>query len=178
MLFRRIRLSVVGLALATALSGATEEDIGTQEDRAALFDYLFEKTMEREAFSEIKNQRLGIDIPAAMRALKNEIVHAESDEELFYAIVKLSNARRDRHLRIRPVEGGLRAPENNDLHANTNYPHMTRGSNDILPTAPVRFRTDFGAEPPQPATSRQTAKAANSCCHEFRVLMGSCPSLC
>jgi len=145
MWLRGVQLSFVGLTLATALN-ATEGDIGTREDRAALFDYLYEKTMEREAFSEIKNQRLGLDIREAMSALKNEIVNAETDEELFYAIVKLSNARRDRHLRIQPVEGGLEAPADYDVHANTNYPHLRRDPNDILPTAPVLFRTDFGAE--------------------------------
>jgi hypothetical protein len=148
LLFRANRQLIIGLLAAITIGGVSETvDVSTREDRAALFDYLYEKTLEREAFSEIKNQRLGLDIPAAMRALKDEIVDAENDEDLFYAIVKLSNARRDRHLRIRPVEGGLRAPEGYDTHANTNYPYTTRGPEDILPTVPVRFYTDFGEDP-------------------------------
>ncbi len=145
---RPVRLSALGLLLfAISLVALLEAaDVSSREDRAALFDYLYEKTMEREAFSEIKNRRLGLDIPAAMRALRDEIVEAQTDEELFYAIVKLSNTRRDRHLRVRPVEGGLHAPEGYDTYAGTNYP-TGRHPNDILPMAPVRFCTDFGEDP-------------------------------
>ncbi len=79
-------------------------DVSTPEDREALFEYLITKTLEREAFSEIKNRKLGLDVEAAMRAYRDEVIQAETDQELFYALVKMSNARRDRHLRVNLVE--------------------------------------------------------------------------
>ncbi len=55
-------ISVV--ALLGNLSAA--DDVGTREDRAALFDYLLTKTMERESFSPVKNQNLGLDVRKGM----------------------------------------------------------------------------------------------------------------
>ncbi len=46
-----------------------------------------------------------------MKKLRSEFVASETETELYYALIKLSNARRDRHLRVHPVEGGLRPPE-------------------------------------------------------------------
>jgi hypothetical protein len=135
------------LSLALALAGVTAQaDVGTPEDRAALLEYLIEKTMLREAFSPFKIEQFDMDVEAEMRALQDEIVGAQTDEELFYALVRLSNVRRDRHLRVSPVEGGLEGPAGYETHANSNYPHMSRGSDDTVPTAPVRFQADFGGE--------------------------------
>lgn len=97
-------------------------------DREALFDYILAKTMEREAFSPIKNETLGIDIEQEMLKYRDEVINAGTDIELYYALVKLSNARRDRHLSVSPVEGGLELPKQETLEA------------------PIRFLPDYGSE--------------------------------
>ena len=136
----------LGLAMIPLVLGAQESRISTREDRQALFDDLLAKTLQREAFSEVKNRRLGLDVEAAMRAYEGEVVGARSEEELFYALVKLSNARKDRHLRVSTAEGGLRIAEAYDLSANTNYPGLDlEGSGP--PTAPIRFAVDYGRAP-------------------------------
>lgn len=112
---------------------------GSREDRAALFDYLLAKTMERESFSEIKNSRLGLDVGKAMLDLKDELLAADTDEKLYYSLVKLSNARKDRHLRISLVEGGLTL-ENTTGVQMENYP----APEAEIPRAPIRFSVDYG----------------------------------
>ena len=80
-----------------------------------LFDDIISKTERREAFSPIKETDIGFSAIAEMKALRSEFVAAETDEELYWALVKLSNARRDVHLAINqdgPVPGGLQPPEN------------------------------------------------------------------
>jgi hypothetical protein len=114
-------------------------DTSTPEDRAALFDYLLAKTMERESFSPIKNQKLGLDVKKEMLRFREELIAADTDEKLYYALVKISNSRKDRHLKVSLVEGGLTLPSTTgvDLH---NYPEP--GS--AIPHAPIRFSADFG----------------------------------
>lgn len=46
-----------------------------------------------------------------MKKLRSEFIAAETETDLYHALVKLSNARRDRHLRVSPVEGGLEPSE-------------------------------------------------------------------
>lgn len=99
---------------------------GTAEERALLFDDIVAKTRRREAFSPVKNRALGLDVVEAMASLRDEFVSADSDEALYYALVKLSNARKDRHLTVRPVEGGLVVP----------------GAGGFT-VAPIRFAPDF-----------------------------------
>ena len=82
-------------------------DIGTAADREALFESIMDKTLNREAFSEIKNERLRLDVEQAMRSYRDEVVNAADEVELFYALVKLSNARRDQHLEVEEIDGGL-----------------------------------------------------------------------
>lgn len=77
----------------------------------ALFDEIVEKTERREAFSPLKEEALGFSPLAAMEAVRADFVAAETEAELYYALVELSNARRDRHLSVSPVEGGLSVPE-------------------------------------------------------------------
>ncbi len=101
------------------------QNAGTKQDREALFDYIIEKTKIREAWSPIKEERLGYNPMQEMMALKDEVINADTDEKLFYALTKLSAARRDRHLSVGKVKGGL------DL------PVINQG------TAPVRFDVDF-----------------------------------
>lgn len=121
--------------------------ISTKQDREALFDYIVSKTMEREAFSPFKDSTLNINFEEEMELLRDEFLHASSDEELFFAIVKLSNSRHDRHLKVYPVEGGLKAPANYDRDANTNYPCFDWTPEDTIPTAPVRFHSDYRGDP-------------------------------
>ncbi|MGD8540450.1 MAG: hypothetical protein PVI66_17190, partial [Candidatus Aminicenantes bacterium] len=75
-------------------------DTSTPEDRAALFDYLLAKTMERESFSLIKNRKLGLDVKKEMLRFREELIAADTDEKLYYALVKISNSRKDRHLKV------------------------------------------------------------------------------
>ncbi len=114
-------------------------DTSSPEDRAALFDYLLAKTMERESFSPIKNRKLGLDVKKEMLRLREELIAADTDEKLYYALVKISNSRKDRHLKVSLVQGGLTLPNTIgvDLH---NYPEP--GSS--IPHAPIRFSADFG----------------------------------
>ena len=46
-----------------------------------------------------------------MKKLRTEFIASKTEAEIWYALVKLSNARRDRHLRVIPVYGGLNPPE-------------------------------------------------------------------
>ena len=77
----------------------------------ALFDRVLDQTRRRESFSEVKEEALSFSALEAMAALRDEFVAQETEAGLYYALVKLSNARRDRHLRVRPVEAGLDVPE-------------------------------------------------------------------
>jgi len=104
---------------------AYAQNASTREDREALFNYIYEKTLVREAFSELKEKRYGIDVRAEMLKVKDVVVNASTDAELYYALVKLSAARRDSHLDVTPIEGGLVLPE------------IQRG------TAPIRFHPDY-----------------------------------
>ena len=75
-----------------------------------LFDQIIVMTEQREAFSPVKEANIGFSAIADMKALRDEFVAAETELELWYALHKLSNVRRDRHLVVRYVEGGLPAP--------------------------------------------------------------------
>ena len=77
----------------------------------ALFDEIIRKTEQREAFSEVKESNIGFSTIEDMKALRSEFVASKTESELYYALSKLSNARRDRHLRIRSVDGGLQVPD-------------------------------------------------------------------
>ena len=76
-----------------------------------LFDEIIRKTEQREAFSEIKESNVGFSALEDMKKLRSEFIRAETETELYYALWKLSNARRDAHLRVGPVDGGLQIPE-------------------------------------------------------------------
>lgn len=114
-------------------------DTSTPEDRAALFDYILAKTLEREAFSPIKNQKLNLDVKKEMLRYRDELIAADTDEKLFYTLVKISNARKDRHLKVGFVKGGLVLTHTDGVELD-NYSVL---SASIL-HAPIRFETDFG----------------------------------
>ena len=93
------------------VSGCTETDsrVGSPQLREMLFDSIMTLTANREAFSPIKNLHWGIDSPLdAMESYRNEVINADTEQELFYALEKVSNARNDRHLEISLVNNGLR----------------------------------------------------------------------
>ncbi|MES2641087.1 MAG: hypothetical protein V4850_16485 [Myxococcota bacterium] len=103
---------------------------GAPDDpRARLYAELRDKTERREAFSPPKEERLGLHVLAEMDAASSDLLAAESDVDLYYALVKLSAARRDRHLRVVPARGGLEVP----------------GFGAEL-EAPLRFAVDYGTE--------------------------------
>lgn len=108
--------------------------LGTEEDRAALFEYLVEHTMERDAFASLPEHPLheehpaGIDVVAAMEQYRDDLVGAETELEMWHALRKISNARRDRHLGLSTVEGGLDLPDELDERAE----------------APLQFKVDYG----------------------------------
>jgi hypothetical protein len=119
-----------GTALSAATPHAADSPVGTKEDRKRLVDYLIAKTMEREAFSPVKNERLNLDVEAAMRAYEDEVVAAETEQDLFYALAKLSNARHDRHLYLWPTWGGIAVP-------------VYYRSIETPPEAPIRVDIDY-----------------------------------
>ncbi len=116
-------LMIIMITLFT--SAVSAQNHGSREDREALFDYIYEKTLQREAFSPVKEQKLDFDPREAMLALKEEVINASDDVELYYALQKLSASRRDRHLSIRKIKGGLVLPEIN------------------TGVAPIRFHPDY-----------------------------------
>ncbi len=119
---------IVLVLLLTATSIYAQETgtaIGTKEDRKALFDYIIEKSKSRDAISVIKNRQFGFDPVEAMLRLENEFVNAKSVEAFWYALQKLSAARRDSHLSVDEVKNGVPKPE------------AAKGQ------APVRFHPDF-----------------------------------
>ena len=129
--------ALVAVAFAVSACSSGRENsaaLGSQEQRKALFEYLVEKTLEREAFSPEKNRKLNLDVESAMRALESDIVDARSEQDLFYALVRLSNARKDRHLSVSGVTGGLAIPRY--------YP----GSDESAPVAPVRLELDYSVK--------------------------------
>jgi len=67
-----------------------QSNISTKEDREALFNYIIEKTLDREAFSPLKEQALSYDPRKAMLSVKNDVINATNDVELYYALQKLS----------------------------------------------------------------------------------------
>jgi len=115
---------------------------GTPELRAALFDSVVAMTERREAWSEPKNEALSFDPLEEMRALRDTVVGAETEEELFYALARLSHSRRDRHLDVALVPGGVSLPDSAGVD-------VWRGGSAAPPLeAPIRVLPDYGEEGP------------------------------
>ena len=89
-----------------------------------LFDEIIDKTARREAFSEVKERAINFSALDDMKALREEFIVSTSEAELYYALVKLSNARRDRHLRVPTVD---------DLGGITVAGRWSRAPIDVLP---------------------------------------------
>ena len=98
----------LSLLMATTLAAQTA--LGTAEQRNALVDHILELTAAREAWSPVKEANMRYSPMADMEAIRAEVVGASTEAQLFFALVKLSNVRRDSHLSVSAVEGGLRVP--------------------------------------------------------------------
>jgi len=124
---------IAGCTAADSAPGPT----GTPALRGALFDTIVARTERREAFSPVKNERLGFDPITAMRALRHDVVAADTEEALYYALAQVSHARRDRHLDLFLVPGGLTLPDSAGLDV--------AGGPDPEPPrqAPVRIFPDY-----------------------------------
>ena len=103
-------VAVLALGLAACGERAPAR-VGTPQLRAALFDTILARTQRREAFSPVKNERLGFDPLTEMRALRESVVSASTEADLYYSLARLSHARRDRHLDLYLVPGGLELSE-------------------------------------------------------------------
>ena len=84
--------------------------VGTRELREELFDSIIEMTRRREAWSPFKEAHMGYDPLTEMEALRSRIVNATTEDDLYYGLTLLSNARRDSHLYLTPVPDGLKGP--------------------------------------------------------------------
>ncbi len=136
----KLFLTVFLLASGCCAALFAQNRAGTAEGRAALFEYILAKTLEREAFSPVKNNRLGLEVEKALRSHRDELIAADTDAKLYYALVKISNARKDRHLKVSLVKGGLE-PAGGGEGEPSNYP-LTDASHLH---APIRFAVDYGA---------------------------------
>jgi hypothetical protein len=130
-------LPILFISVSCTPTGIEQEETSTHEDRAALFDYLVKTTSERESFSPVKNETLGLDPIQAMERYREEVVSADTDEALYYALVKTSNARKDRHLSVSLIEGGLNLDKTAGIR-------RANGPTEVAAHAPVRFAVDFG----------------------------------
>ena len=104
-------------ASATTTSPAARREVPhvpldvSRQQLERLFDEIIDKTERREAFSEVKENAMNFSALEEMKALREEFIASTSEAELWYALLKLCNARRDTHLSISAVDGGLEAPD-------------------------------------------------------------------
>ena len=102
-----LAVAVVALNFISCRESSVSK-VGTPELRDNLVDTILARTEQRESFSTIKNEKLRFEPLEAMASLRETVVSASTEDKLYYALVQLSNARRDRHLDISLVPGGLR----------------------------------------------------------------------
>ncbi len=110
---------MLGLLILAGCEAAEDhtERAGTPELRAALFDTILARTARREAFSPVKEAAMGYSPLMEMASIRDQFVAADTEAELYYALVRMSNARRDHHLAVTPVAGGLRIEAGTPLQA-------------------------------------------------------------
>ena len=116
---------IVAFLCVVFVSCEPENKTSTREDREALFDYIIEKTIERESVSYPKTRTLNFNPIRDMLEFREEMIEANTQEALFEVLMKMSNVRRDRHAAVSTVEGGLEVNEEVDR------------------SAPLIFRTDY-----------------------------------
>jgi len=137
---RLLGFALCGLTLAVvACSEASLSKVGTPELRAELFDTIIARTERREAFSPVKNERLGFDPVMEMEALRDVVISANTEPELYYTLARLSHARRDRHLDLYLVAGGLELPDSAGLD-------VLGGETNEPGQAPVKIFPDYSEE--------------------------------
>lgn len=95
------------ILLASLTAEPAPTTAGTRADRTALFEQIMRDTLARQAFSPIKDRRLGLDYERDARAMRQDFVNAETAADLYYALVRLSNLRKDAHLKISTAGGGI-----------------------------------------------------------------------
>lgn len=117
---------------AVGASGA-----GTAEERTALFDEILNKIMSRDAFVPIKNKNLSLDIRKAILRYRDEMIAADTDEKLLYVILKINNARKDRHVRVHLVSDGLKI-DGVDIESDSVRIDLLG-----VEQAPIRFAVDY-----------------------------------
>ena len=100
-----LAVAVVALNFISCRESSVSK-VGTPELRDNLVDTILARTEQRESFSTIKNEKLRFEPLEAMASLRETVVSASTEDKLYYALVQLSNARRDRHLDISLVPGG------------------------------------------------------------------------
>lgn len=84
------------------LFGCQQKIDEKKQPNEELFDYLMASIFEREAFSPSKIKNLNIDLEKQLLDRKTSFLKAKTDEDLYFEILKLSNLRRDSHLKLRP----------------------------------------------------------------------------
>jgi hypothetical protein len=131
-------LLILAALAASGCAEAATDPAGTPALRAALFDTIIARVERRDAFSPIKNERLGFDPLRSMRALRESVVTASSESEFYYALARLSHARRDRHLDLYLVPGGV-------LPADVAGLEVWGGEPAPIPQAPVRIFPDYSS---------------------------------
>lgn len=119
-------LPLVGLILTiTFISCEPDTPTSTKEDREALFDYIIEKTIERESVSYPKARAMNFDPVREMLEYREEMIEADTEEALFDVLMKMSNVRRDRHSAVSTIDDGLQV------------------NKEVDRSAPVTFQPDY-----------------------------------
>ena len=134
----RIALSAAA-ALLVACADAPSPKVGTPELRAELFDTILARTARRDAFSPVKQETLGFDPMAEMRDVRDAVVSAETETELYYALAPRSHSRRERHLDLLLVSGGLELADSAGLD-------VWGGEATAPDRAPIRVFADFSSD--------------------------------
>ena len=118
--------------------GEHRSSVSTPEDRAALFDDILKKIVVRDAFVPIKLERLGVNVREDILRYRDEMITADTDEKLLYAIMKINNARKDPHVRVKMVDDGLQLE---GVEVDEEPVRLDRAE---IKQAPIRFAVDYG----------------------------------
>lgn len=141
--FRQVvpHISIFAGAAATSilLSCGAEPDF--ESNRAALVDTILATVERREAFSEFKDRHWGGTALQRMQEQADGVLEAESDLDLYYALLRLSNARRDTHLSVALIQGGIQLPDSTGLD-------IVGMEDRPVPEAAVRLLPDYGTGDP------------------------------
>ena len=132
--WRLVSALVITAAGACSPNGDASSRAGTPELRAALFDTIMALTESRAAFSPVKEEHWSFSPLESMSAYRDEFIASDTEEALFYALEKVSNARNDRHLNVSLVPGGLRLAQSAGVG----------GGEGLVYIAPIRILPDYG----------------------------------